>query len=133
MVEKAKHKVRSTVTEKAAPVVKLANDCEDIYNEYRVYKKMSSKLEKISEKCRKNEDVDSALNKMESDLKEKNFESGRGSKKLTGTKTIYYMRSGGPARMFYRYTEENNAIEIVAECDKNSEEKVIKNLKKNYD
>ena len=43
------------------------------------------------------------------------------------------MRSGSVARLFFKYSEkEKKAIEVIAESNKEEENNVIKNLKKNY-
>jgi hypothetical protein len=43
------------------------------------------------------------------------------------------MRSGGEARLFFKYSEdEKGAVKIIAESDKDSETRVIENIKKNY-
>jgi hypothetical protein len=44
------------------------------------------------------------------------------------------MRSGGEARLFFKYSDtEKNAVEIIGEADKDHETRVINNLKKNYE
>ena len=52
------------------------------------------------------------------------FYAGRGARKLPGTKTVYYMRSGGEARLFFRYLKkERGAVEKIGETDKDNEKK----------
>ena len=44
------------------------------------------------------------------------------------------MRSGGEARLFFKYSDkEKGAVEVIAESDKDNEPRVIDNLKKNYE
>lgn len=44
------------------------------------------------------------------------------------------MRSGGEARLFFEYSDnEKGAVEVIAESDKDNETRVINNLKKNYE
>ena len=41
------------------------------------------------------------------------------------------MRSGGEARLFFRYSKkEKGAVEVIGESDKDNETRVIDNLKK---
>ena len=56
------------------------------------------------------------------------------AKKLSGTKTVYYMRAGNKARLFFKYSDkENGAVEVIAESNKDNEQQVIDNLKQNYE
>jgi hypothetical protein len=110
------------------------HDCQEAYNEYKVYKEMSSTLSKVSKKVRKDEDTSKGLDKLEEQLKNGELHAGRGAKKLPGTKTVFYMRSGGEARLFFKYSDkEKGAIEVIGESDKDNETRVINNLKKNYE
>jgi hypothetical protein len=94
---------------------------------------MSLTLSKVSKKVRKDEETDKGLDKLQEQLKNGEFHAGRGAKKLPGTKTIFYMRSGGEARLFFKYSEdEEGAVKIIAESDKDNETRVIDNIKKNY-
>jgi len=44
------------------------------------------------------------------------------------------MRSGGKARLFFKYSDkEKDAVEVIGESDKDNETRVINNLKKNYE
>ena len=71
---------------------------------------------------------------MEEQLKNGEFHAGRGAKKLSGTKTVYYMRAGNKARLFFKYSDkENGAVEVIAESNKDKEQQVIDNLKQNYE
>ena len=70
---------------------------------------------------------------MEEQLKNGKFHVGRGAQKLPGTKTVYYMRAGNKARLFFKYSDkENGAVEVIAESNKDNEQQVIDNLKQNY-
>lgn len=42
--------INLTEEEKPAPLAQLADDCQEAYNEYKVYKEMSSTLSKVSTK-----------------------------------------------------------------------------------
>lgn len=102
-------------------------------NEYKVYNKMSSTLSKMSENVRKDKRISKALDKLEKQLKNGELHAGRGAKKLSGTESVFYMRSGGKARLFFRYSDdEENAVEIIGESNKDNEDEVIENLKKNF-
>jgi hypothetical protein len=133
IVRNAKDRVQQAFTEKVAPLFQFADECEEAYNEYKIYSEMSHTLSKVSKKVRKDEDTSKGLDKLQEQLKNGEFHAGRGARKLPGTKTIFYMRSGGEARLFFKYSEdEEGAVEVIAESDKDSETRVIDNLKKNY-
>lgn len=101
------------------------------HNEYKVYKEMSSTLSKVSKKVRKDEDTSKGLDKLEEQLKNGELHAGRGAQKLPGTKTVFCMRSGGEARLFFKYSDkEKGAVEVIGESDKDNEKRVINNLKK---
>jgi hypothetical protein len=131
IVRNGRDRAESAVAEKLAPLAQLADDCQEAYNEYKVYKEMSSTLSKVSKQVRKDEDTSKGLDKLEEQLKNGEFHAGRGAKKLPGTKTVFYMRSGGEARLFFKYSDkEKGAVEVIAESDKDNETRVIKHLKK---
>ena len=134
VVRNAKDRVESAVAEKFAPLAQLADDCQEAYNEYKVYKEMSSTLSKVSTKVRKDKETSKSLDKLEEQLKNGEFHAGRGAKKLPGTQTVYYMRAGNKARLFFKYSDkENGAVEVIAESNKDKEQQVIDNLKQNYE
>jgi len=131
IIRNAKDRSESAIDEKLAPLAQFAYDCQEAYNEYKVYKEMSSTLSKVSKKVWKNEDTSKDLDKLEEQLKNGELHAGRGAKKLPGTKTFFYMRSGGEARLFFKYSdEEKSAVKVIAESDKDNETRVINNLKK---
>lgn len=106
------------------------DECEVIYE---VRSEMSPTLDKISRKVRKDNEVCKGLDKLKEQLKFGEFHAGRGARKLPGTKTVFYMRSGGEARLFFRYSpNEDGVLIIVGEANKDEETKVINNLKNNY-
>lgn len=71
------------------------------------------------------------MDKLEEQLKNGEYHAGRGARKLTGTKTVFYLRSGGEARLFFKYSDKKRGVvKIIAESDKDNEIKVIKHLKK---
>lgn len=134
IVRTARDRAESAVAEKLAPLAQLADDCQEAYKEYKVYKEMSSTLSKVSKKVRKDEDTSKGLDKLEEQLKNGELHAGRGAKKLPGTKTVFYMRSGGEARLFFKYSDkEKGAVEVIGESDKDNETRVINNLKKKYE
>ena len=45
---------------------------------------------------------------MEEQLKNGQFHAGQGAKKLPGTQTVYYMRAGNKARLFFKYSDKEN-------------------------
>lgn len=95
---------------------------------------MSSTLDNVASKVRKDKETSKSLDKLEEQLENGELHGGRGAKKLAGTETVYYMRAGNKARVFFRYSEdEKNAVEIIGETNKAKEQKVIDNIKKNYD
>ncbi len=76
---KIEHKVESPVAEKLAPLAQSADDYQETFNdnkyksqerdkEYKVSKKMSSKLSKISTKVRKDKQTSKSLDKLEEQL-----------------------------------------------------------------
>jgi hypothetical protein len=70
---------------------------------------------------------------LEKQLKKGELHGGRGAEKLPGTETVYYMRAGNKARLFFRFSEEEKgAVEKLAESNKDNEQYVIDNLKQNY-
>ena len=135
IVRNARDRAESAVQEKVVkPLRQAADDCQEAYNEYKVYKEMSSTLSKVSKKVRKDEDTSKGLDTLEKQLKNGELHAGRGAKKLPGTKTVFYMRSGGEARLFFKYSDkEKGAVEVIGESDKDNETRVINNLKKNYE
>ena len=134
IVRNARDRAESAVAEKLAPLAQLADDCQEAYNEYKVYKEMSSTLSKVSTKVRKDKETSKSLDKLEEQLKNGEFHAGRGAKKLPGTQTVYYMRAGNKARLFFKYSDkENGAVEVIAESNKDKEQQVIDNLKQNYE
>lgn len=57
IVRKAKDYAKLTIAEKLAPLTQLTDDCQEAYNEYKVYNEMSSTLSKISKKVRKDKET----------------------------------------------------------------------------
>ena len=91
----------------------------------------SSRLEEYAKDV--NEKYPAEMQKLRDDLGSGHFQSGRGSRKLPGSKTIYYMRSGQKVRLYYRSSKtEERTIEIVAETSQDNQPKTIKLLKKLY-
>jgi len=134
IVRSVRDRAESAIAEKLAPLAQLADDCQEAYNQYKVYKEMSSTLSKVSTKVRKDKETSKSLDKLEEQLKNGEFHAGRGAKKLPGTQTVYYMRAGNKARLFFKYSEkENGAVEVIAESNKDKEQQVIDNLKQNYE
>jgi len=134
IVRNARDRAESAVAEKMAPLAQFVDECQEAYNEYKVYNKMSSTLSKISKKVRKDEETRKGLDKLEEQLKNGELHAGRGAKKLPGTKTVFYMRSGGEARLFFKYSkEEKGSVEVIGESDKDNETRVIDNIKKNHE
>jgi hypothetical protein len=122
ILRKARNRVESAAAEKMA---QMSQNCEDEYKAYQEYK--------VSNKVQKDEDVDKGLDNLDEQLKNSEFHTVRGAKKLAGTKTIFYMRSGNTDRLFFRDSEtEKRALEVGAESNKKEKENIIKNIKKNY-
>jgi hypothetical protein len=48
IVRNARDRAESAVAKNIAPLAQLVDDCQEAYNEYKVYNKMSSTLSKIS-------------------------------------------------------------------------------------
>ncbi len=121
IVGNAIDRAESAIAEKLASLAQLVDDCQEAYNEYKVYKEMSSTLSKVSKKVRKDEDTSKGLEKLEEQLKNGEFHAGREAKKLPGTKTVFSMRSGGESRLFFKYSDkEKGAVEIIVESDKDN-------------
>ena len=134
IVRNARDRAESAVAEKLAPLAQAADECQEAYNQYKIYNEMSSTLSKVSKKVRKDEDTSKGLDKLEEQLKNGELHAGRGAKKLPGTKTVFYMRLGAEARLFFKYSDkEKGAVEVLGESDKDNETRVINNLKKNYE
>lgn len=130
----ARDRAESAVAEKLAPLAQFADDCQEAYNECKVYNDMSSTLFKVSKKVRKDKETSKSLDKLEEQLKNGEFHAGRRAEKLEGTKTVFYMRAGNRGRLFFRYSkEEKGAVEKLAESNKGKEQEVIDNLKQNYE
>jgi hypothetical protein len=133
IVRNAGDRAQSALAEKVAPLFQFVDECEEAYNEYKVYSKISSTLSKVSDKVRKDQQTNKSLDNLTEELKDDKLHSGRGAKKLVGTKTVYYMRAGNQGRLFFRYSEEDKgAVEKLAESNKDEEPEVIHNLKQNY-
>lgn len=112
-------------------MAQFVNDCEEAYNEYKVYSEMSFTLSKVSKKVRKDEENKKGLDNLHKQFKNVEFHAGRRAKKLAGSKTIFYMRSGSRARLFFRYSEkEKGTLEVVGESNKKEEDTLIKNIKR---
>ena len=134
IVRNVQDRVESAIAEKLAPVAQSANDCQEAYNEYKVYNKMSSSLSKVSKKVRTDQETSKSLDKLEEQLKNGEFHAGRGAEKLPGTKTVFYMRAGNKGRLFFRYSkEERGVVEKLAESNKDKEQEVMDNLRENYE
>ena len=134
IVREAKDRVEEAVNDRMNRLAEAVDDCQEAYNDYKVYNKMSPTLSKVSKKVRKDKETSKSLDKLEEQLKNGEFHAGRGAEKLPGTKDIYYMRAGNRGRLFFRYSEEERgAVEKLAECNKNKEQDVIDNLKQNYE
>jgi hypothetical protein len=113
IVRNARDPVESAVAEKTAQMAQFVDDFEEAYNEYKVYSEMSFTLSKVSKKLRKDEETRKGLDNLQEQLKNSGFHAGRGAKKLTGSKTIFYMKSGSRARLFFRYSEkEKRAVDF---------------------
>ncbi len=69
IVRKARDQVASAAAKKVAPLTEAADDCKEAYNEYKVYKEMSSTLSKVSTKVRKDKETTKSLDKLEEQLK----------------------------------------------------------------
>jgi len=95
--------------------------------------KISPTLAKVGTTAREDEKTSNGLDKLREQLRNSEFQAGRGSQKLPGSKKIYYMRGGGKARLFFKYSEtERGVVEILAESNKDLETQAIKNLLKNH-
>lgn len=76
--------------------------------------------------------VAKGLDKLRRQLELGEFQSGRGAEKLSGTK-IHYMRSGGEARLYYRYCPtDEKVLELLGESNKKNPDKVIEILRAHY-
>ena len=130
----AKDRTESVVAEKLAPLAQLADDCQEAYDQCKIYKEMSSTLSKVSTKVRKDKETSKSLDNLEEKLKNSEFHAGRGAKKLPETQTVYYVRAGNKARLLFEYSDKKNgAVKVIAESNKDKEQQVIDNLKQNYE
>ena len=94
IIRNARDRAESAIAEKLAPLAQLADDCQEAYSKYKIYKEMCPTLSKVSKKVRKDKDTSKGLDKLEEHLKNGQFHVGLRAKKLPGTKTVFYMRSG---------------------------------------
>ncbi|HEX7358080.1 MAG TPA: hypothetical protein VF270_10255 [Ignavibacteriaceae bacterium] len=131
IVRHVKQRAEAAIDEQLAPLAQLADDCQEAYKMYKVSNEMSSTLSKISKQVRKDKEISKSLDKLERQLKNGEFQAGRGAEKLPGTKDVRYMRAGNQARLYFRYSE-NGEIEKLAESNKDTQQAVIDNLRKNY-
>lgn len=131
---KGRADVESALLSPLAPLYQTGNeDTDQCENKFKVYTDMSATLQKLSRAVRKDDDARRGLDKLEEQLKASEFLGGQKAKKLEGTKTIYYLHSGGEARLFFIYSkEEKGAVIIIGESNKDVEARVIKNMKRNY-
>jgi hypothetical protein len=133
IVREAKDRFEEAINDRMSRLAEVRDEYQEAYNNYKVYNNMSPTLSKVSKKVRKDKETSKSLDKLEKQLEDVEFHGGRGSRKLPGTETIYYMRAGNKARLFYRYSEkERGAVEKLAESNKKKEQEVIDNLKQNY-
>ena len=56
IVRNVRDRAESAVAEKMAPLAQFVDDCQEAYNEYKVYNEMSSTLSKVSKKVRKDKE-----------------------------------------------------------------------------
>lgn len=56
IVRNPRDRAESAVAEKMAPLAQFVDDCQEAYNEYKVYNEMSSTLSKVSKKVRKDKE-----------------------------------------------------------------------------
>jgi len=73
-----------------APLAQLADDCQEVCNEYKISKEMSSTLSKVSKNVRKDEDTSKSFDKLEEQLKIVNFMQVEELKNYQVQKTVYY-------------------------------------------
>lgn len=64
LVRHARDQVESAIAEKVERLAQLADDCEELYNEYKVYNKMSSTLSKTSILVRRDKETTKSLDKL---------------------------------------------------------------------
>ena len=64
-----------------ATLAQFLGDCPEAYNEYKVYNEISSILSKVSKKVRNNKETSKSLDKLEEELKNAEFQAGRGATK----------------------------------------------------
>lgn len=93
------------------PLLPFSLSDEEDFTKYKLYSDMSSSLKKYSNKARLA--IKKKLDKFQKDLPNAQLKTGRDRdpKKLAGTSTVYYMRSGEAAHVFFQYSKtERNAI-----------------------
>lgn len=91
---------------------------------------MEPSLAKMSEKIRENLNTRNALDRLLDQIRNAQFGGDRGAKKLPSTEDVFYARSGGAARVFFRYSDKiKTPIEIIAESNKKSKTRVIDLIK----
>jgi hypothetical protein len=134
IMRNGRDRARSAIAEKLSPLTQLADDCQEADDKYEVQDEMSSTLSKVSKIVRQDKETSKSLDKLEEQLKNGEFHAGRGAEKLPGTKSVYHMRAGNRGRLFFRYSKkEKGVIEKLAESNKDKEQGVMDNLKRNYE
>lgn len=115
------------------PTGRNLDECNKPSKEFKVYSNMTPTLSKISKSVRSDKETSKTLDKLYEQLKNAEFHAGRGAQKLDGTETVFYLRAGNRARLFFRYLEnERGAVEVIAESNKSQETAVIKNIQNTY-
>ena len=87
-------------------------------------------LKKLSEKARKNQQVNRDLTNMYTQLEKGYLQGGIGKHFLEDTKGIFELRSKGGARLYCRKIPEG--YEALAESSKGTQQEVINALKRYY-
>ncbi len=85
-------------------------------------------IKRLADKSRRNQTVARDLDNLKKNLEKGNIEAGLGRNYIG--KKIYELRSRGGARVYYM--ETNEGYNIIGESSKNTQQKVINELKKYY-
>ena len=110
----------------------FAMSISSLENRIRVinHVKSTKSFKKLSEKARRNQQVNTGLNNLYGQLKRGNLQAGIGKHFLKHTKGIFELRARGGARLYCRRIPEG--YEILAESSKQNQDRVIKELQETY-
>ena len=76
LLRNTKNPTESAIAEKMVPLAQFVDDCQETDNKYKIYLKMSFKLETVSKKVQKGKNNRKGLDKLQKQLKNAEFYAG---------------------------------------------------------